>query len=170
MATVTTNNQYYTDIANAIRGKNGTEIQYKPSEMAAAITAISGGGEEGLQILNGSFIPSEDTKEYTVEHNLGKIPRIVCFFLSDSDLVERDVPTFRFNLGCDFLENGKVFNLTVSPGSSNPIQFNRESFYGYPSNSLFAATTSAVRFGGSGVSSLYYMFKAGVEYQWFIVG
>lgn len=45
MATVTTNNQYYTDIANAIRGKNGTETQYKPSEMAAAITAISGGGE-----------------------------------------------------------------------------------------------------------------------------
>ena len=45
MATVTTNNQYYTDIANAIRGKNGTEIQYKPSEMAAAIQAISGGGE-----------------------------------------------------------------------------------------------------------------------------
>ena len=45
MATVTTDNQYYTDIANAIRGKNGTEIQYKPSEMAAAIQAISGGGE-----------------------------------------------------------------------------------------------------------------------------
>lgn len=45
MATVTTNNQYYTDIANAIRGKNGTETQYKPSEMAAAISAISGGGE-----------------------------------------------------------------------------------------------------------------------------
>lgn len=45
MATVTTNNQYYTDIANAIRGKNGTETLYKPSEMAAAIQAISGGGE-----------------------------------------------------------------------------------------------------------------------------
>ena len=45
MATVTTNNQYYTDIANAIREKNGTETQYKPSEMAAAIQAISGGGE-----------------------------------------------------------------------------------------------------------------------------
>lgn len=45
MATVTTNNQYYTDIANAIRGKNGTETQYKPSEMAAAIQAITGGGE-----------------------------------------------------------------------------------------------------------------------------
>lgn len=53
MATVTTNNQYYTDIANAIRDKNGTQTQYMPSEMAAAITAISGGGSQnnfGLSI------------------------------------------------------------------------------------------------------------------------
>ena len=45
MAIVTTDNQHYTDIAAAIRSKNGTETQYKPSEMAAAISAISGGGE-----------------------------------------------------------------------------------------------------------------------------
>lgn len=44
MAIVTTDNQYYTAIANAIRGKNGTETTYKPSDMAAAITAISSGG------------------------------------------------------------------------------------------------------------------------------
>lgn len=46
MAIVTTDNQHYTDIAAAIRSKNGTETQYKPSEMAAAIQAISGGGGE----------------------------------------------------------------------------------------------------------------------------
>lgn len=45
MAIVTTDNQHYTDIAAAIRSKNGTETLYKPSEMAAAISAISGGGE-----------------------------------------------------------------------------------------------------------------------------
>lgn len=45
MAIVTTDNQHYTDIAAAIRSKNGTETQYKPSEMAAAIQAISGGSE-----------------------------------------------------------------------------------------------------------------------------
>lgn len=44
MAIVTTDNQYYTAIANAIRGKNGTETTYKPSDMAAAITAIPSGG------------------------------------------------------------------------------------------------------------------------------
>ena len=33
--------QYLTDIADAIRTKNGTETQYKPSEMASAISSIS---------------------------------------------------------------------------------------------------------------------------------
>ena len=46
MAIVTTDDKYYTEIANAIRNKNGTTTQYKPSEMAAAINAISTGGGE----------------------------------------------------------------------------------------------------------------------------
>lgn len=44
MAIVTTNDQHYHDIANAIREKNGSDTQYTPAEMAAAIQAISGGG------------------------------------------------------------------------------------------------------------------------------
>ena len=46
MAKVLVNESSLTGIANAIRGKNGETTTYKPSEMAAAITAIpSGGGE-----------------------------------------------------------------------------------------------------------------------------
>ena len=44
MSIVTIDDSYLTDIANAIRGKNGETITYKPNEMAAAISAISGGG------------------------------------------------------------------------------------------------------------------------------
>lgn len=44
MAIVTTDNTNYTNIAAAIRAKNGTETQYTPSEMAAAITALPSGG------------------------------------------------------------------------------------------------------------------------------
>ena len=52
MANVIINDTNLTNIANAIRGKNGTSTTYKPSEMAAAITAISGGG-------GGSGVPAE---------------------------------------------------------------------------------------------------------------
>ena len=44
MSIVTIDDSYFTDIANAIRGKNGSTDTYKPNEMAAAISAISSGG------------------------------------------------------------------------------------------------------------------------------
>ena len=44
MSLVTIDDSYFTDIANAIRGKNGSTDTYKPNEMAAAISAISSGG------------------------------------------------------------------------------------------------------------------------------
>lgn len=46
MSKVLVNESSLTGIANAIRGKNGSTTTYKPSEMAAAITAISGGGPD----------------------------------------------------------------------------------------------------------------------------
>ena len=51
MAKVLTDEKYYTEIADAIREKNGETTQYKPSEMGAAIVAIetgSGGGTVDL--------------------------------------------------------------------------------------------------------------------------
>lgn len=44
MAVVAISDSILTDIADAIRSKNGTENTYKPSEMPDAIEAISGGG------------------------------------------------------------------------------------------------------------------------------
>ena len=46
MSKVLVNESSLTGIADAIRGKNGSTTTYKPSEMAAAITAISGGGPD----------------------------------------------------------------------------------------------------------------------------
>lgn len=55
MSKVLVNETSLTGIADAIRGKNGKTDKYKPSEMAAAILAITGGGggdlpEEALTI------------------------------------------------------------------------------------------------------------------------
>ena len=44
MSLVTIDDSCFTNIANAIRGKNGETTTYKPNEMAAAINAISSGG------------------------------------------------------------------------------------------------------------------------------
>ena len=58
MAKVLVNESSLTGIADAIRGKNGETTTYKPSEMAAAITAISGGG--GPEIPESAFVISEN--------------------------------------------------------------------------------------------------------------
>ena len=47
MPNVLVNDDSLKAIGNAIREKNGETTTYKPAEMAAAITAISGGGSSG---------------------------------------------------------------------------------------------------------------------------
>lgn len=51
MAKVFVEDNELTDIANAIREKNGTEETYKPSEMGSAIRAIESGGENWLEYV-----------------------------------------------------------------------------------------------------------------------
>lgn len=56
MANVIVNDTNLTNIANAIREKNGETTSYKPSEMAAAIAAIEGGG--------GGYVPTDAELRY----------------------------------------------------------------------------------------------------------
>ena len=67
MAKVLVNENNLTNIANAIRGKNGSTDTYKPSEMAEAITAISGGGGSNEKAIiektfSGIYANNEITK------------------------------------------------------------------------------------------------------------
>ena len=69
MAKVLVNESSLTGIADAIRGKNGETTTYKPSEMAAAITAISGGGEPTIEALsitaNGTYTAPDGVDGYS---------------------------------------------------------------------------------------------------------
>lgn len=51
MALIFTDDQNYSDIADAIRAKNGSSDTYLPSEMADAIAAISGSGSGGTDFI-----------------------------------------------------------------------------------------------------------------------
>ena len=51
MANVITDSSNYINIANSIRSKLGTDITYKPSEMAAAINSI-GGSSDGIYSIS----------------------------------------------------------------------------------------------------------------------
>lgn len=62
MPNVLVNDDSLKAIGNAIREKNGETTKYKPAEMAAAITAISGGGSSG-------YVPTDEDLTYTGEVN-----------------------------------------------------------------------------------------------------
>ena len=56
MANVLVQDSSLTAIADAIRAKNGTETTYKPSEMAAAISALPTGSGGGEVVFKNAFI------------------------------------------------------------------------------------------------------------------
>lgn len=62
MAIVTTDDQNYKDIANAIRERNGTSNTYKPREMPLAIRSISGSGSSIKFQSNKTVTPTESTQ------------------------------------------------------------------------------------------------------------
>ena len=62
MSIVTIDDSYFTDIANAIRGKNGETTTYKPNEMAAAISAISSGGSGNITQWGKMFFSSSPSQ------------------------------------------------------------------------------------------------------------
>lgn len=62
MAKVAVTETYLTNIANAIRGKNGSSDTYTPAEMATAITNIPSGGEsKNIQVVQGTTRTTSST-------------------------------------------------------------------------------------------------------------
>lgn len=78
MAIGVTNKQYYEDIADAIREKNGTQDTYAPNEMAQAILDIpTGGGELNylyfVSPTNGTVkFTQTGTKTYELQYSFNK--------------------------------------------------------------------------------------------------
>lgn len=132
------------------------------------VTATGGGGEDGLKIVSGSFIPAEDSMTYTVAHNLGKIPKIICFFSTNEDLYSMSPPAARFALIADFFTNG---NLIICTKKTSGNELKRPSYYGFPDNYYFSSVTeSNVIIGSQELNNYYWKINAGEEYFWFAVG
>lgn len=69
------------NIADAIRGKNGTDEKYLPSEMAGAIAAISAGGGANEVVV---FVPQTETKTVTIPYTKSGNPNFICVYTKDS--------------------------------------------------------------------------------------
>ena len=75
---------FISGIANAIREKLGVSNTYKVSEMRNAILSIETGGgglPEGMATGTFQCTPTNMTKEVSIEHGLGAVPRYVIAFM-----------------------------------------------------------------------------------------
>ena len=76
MSKVLITESYLSAIANAIRGRNGTQNTYTPAQMAAAVTAVPNAyaaGDEGKVVSNGALVAqssSSVTQNGTVDTTL----------------------------------------------------------------------------------------------------
>lgn len=84
-------------IANAIRTKNGLTDTYTISQMAAAISAIETGGgglPEGMATGTFQRTPANITKEVSIEHGLGAVPRYVIAFIDSGNVDQNGTVLF----------------------------------------------------------------------------
>ena len=111
MAKVLVTDTNLTNIANAIRGKNGTQTTYTPAEMAAAITAIpSGGGSSKFTYEEGSFTyegndRTPDKVYFAKTHT--KTPMLVIFYDNGEVLPETSGSTLHFTF-LDYTKLGMI--------------------------------------------------------------
>lgn len=115
MSKVLVNESSLTGIADAIRSKNGSTDTYKPSEMAAAITAISGGGGSGPEIPEEAFVLSGNCNYWDYNGKWDKFIAAYADKWSTSNIVDA---SNMFN-GCKLAQIPFEINLGNYPLLSN---------------------------------------------------
>lgn len=140
MAKGITDTSNYSDIADAIRGKNGSQDTYKPGEMPAAITAIptGGGGIQrgvnangvyGMPTQNFTFsLPSDatDIAGYALNNAFRNCTTITSADLSPLTTVSGGYAFDNAFYGCTALASVDLSSLTTASGGN---AFNN-AFYG----------------------------------------
>ena len=112
MAKVLISDQYLTNIANAIRNKNGSQNTYTPAQMASAITAISGGSTPVLQ--NKTITPSANQQIITADNGYDGLESVT--INGDTNLISSNILA-GVNI---FGVTGNINSATYYSGDSDP--------------------------------------------------
>lgn len=109
MSKVLISDKYLTDIADAIRNKNGQSIQYKPSEMANEILAINIASDntDVNSLIDGSVTKIISNANYVKEYAFYDDAALVSVTLPNATVLDN----YSFQ-GCKSLENVNANNVT----------------------------------------------------------
>ena len=176
MANVIINDENLTNIATAIREKNGETTTYKPSEMAAAIQAIAAGGGGEFNFVEAALTSTNSKTGYTgfnVYDYVDSTDNILCLILrSGRDYTDRSSVQIYIK-GYNFY----IENETHSPfSSSNPATMlgiiANPANYAYSKSTTFAGYGTggcpalAVKSDGALLSLVSYYNNSSYSFQW----
>lgn len=74
---------FLTDIANAIRSKDGTSAPIVANDFPQKILDIPSGGGLPDDMIIGDFTPQKDVSEYTITHGKSKNPKCIFVYVTE---------------------------------------------------------------------------------------
>lgn len=161
MSLVTIDDSCFTNIANAIRSKNGETTTYKPNEMAAAISALSNGGITQW----GKMFFSSSPSQINLSSIVADYSKIDCMFFSpgkssyDSGYIYFPGLTSPDSRATGYIPLLKITSLGNIWSDSRskfiaPSDYQRESIYFFKQSEFDAnGILKTYYLGGSGMSS-----------------
>lgn len=115
---------------------------------------VIGTAEEGVKIEKGSFIPTENSREITIQHGLGVEPALAIVY-----------PAIGFD---NFTIHYTVFGIYIANTTTNKV-WHSNGPAGLGGNNWLVYTKSADSIAFT-ASSIEYSFQAGVEYKYILLG
>lgn len=122
MSIVTINDEHLTDIADAIRRKNGTENTYTPDKMADAIKDIQGGSEPVLQEV--MVFPKTEEMIITPSGDYDGISKVVVNPVTSD--IDSDIKASNIKKGVNILGVSGTLEEGVQPSGTKNITQNGE--------------------------------------------
>ena len=149
---------FFTQIANAIRSKDGTTEPIVATDFPQRILDIpSGGVSSDIRLATGTFTPSADVSNVEIEHGLSVTPNFsIVFAIVDSAMSSNAQITTSCCVNFD-----KQFNMRIRGSWGNVVGSNK---FGEISDTY---SESTVIFNNVG-SSTGDKFVSGKTYRWII--
>lgn len=116
---------------------------------------VIGTAEEGIKIEKGSFIPTENSREITIQHSLGVEPALAVVY-----------PAIGFD---NFTIHYTVFGIYITDNTLINKVWHSNGPAGLGGNNWLVYTKSANSIAFT-ASSIEYSFLAGVEYKYILLG
>ena len=168
-----------TQIADSIRSKDGTTDPIVATDFPQRILDItSGGGINGFDVSQGSFVLSTDHALYVdgvennfiFEHGLSVIPDAVIIFSFDGDYPKRELSTIsiaymlplydRKNYDVPIAHHSCIWRINGSANASSTLAT------GYDTEDIVSADYKNVIVGKNVLTTKDFIFPAGKQYVW----